>query len=93
MKTRDSFIHLYKHAASMCCVKMNDEESISNIKKLQIKCNRCDRIWNYKGLNPYYATCTFCKNSVNIKKNKVQDNYLVTASNHPGSTIREVTEK
>ena len=77
----------------MCCAeKMNNEESISNIKKLQIKCNRCNRIWSYKGLNPYYATCTFCKTSVNIRKNKVQDDYLVSASNQPDSIRREVTK-
>jgi hypothetical protein len=72
MKIHDNFIHLYKHAASMGCAKMNNKESISNIKKLQIKCNRCSRVWWYSGLNPYYATCTFCKTSVNVRKNKVQ---------------------
>ena len=92
MKISNNFIHVYKPTASICCAKMNDEESLNN-NKIQIKCNRCDRIWNYKGLNPYYATCTFCKNSVNILKNKVQVDYLVGASTQPDSKRQEVTDR
>jgi hypothetical protein len=67
---------------------MNNEESITNTKKIQIRCKKCSRVWWYSGLNPYYATCTFCKTSLNISKNKVQDDYLVPASNQPADSIR-----
>jgi hypothetical protein len=88
MKIYSNFVHVYKHVASMLCDKMNDEESISNNKKLQIKCNRCNRIWNYKGLNPYYATCTFCKRSVNLRKNKIQSDAVIGVSHQPDQSQR-----
>jgi acetyl-CoA carboxylase beta subunit len=88
MKIQANFIHLYKHAASIWCAIMNSEKSLSNNKKLQIKCSRCTRSWWYSGLNPYYATCTFCKTSVNIRKNNVQVGNVVDQAN---SSLSEQT--
>ena len=70
MKIRDNFIHLYKHVASIFCAKMKDSNSQQN--EIKLKCKRCQKIWKYTGSNPYYATCTFCKTSVNVIKNRVQ---------------------
>lgn len=38
---------------------------------VKLKCQRCARVWSYKGKNPYYGQCSFCKSSVNIKKAQV----------------------
>ena len=62
---------------------MNKESNSHNI--LELKCNRCQKIWQYSGSNPYYATCTFCKTSVNVRKNKVQVNYVADQANNSQS--------
>ena len=33
-----------------------------------IKCQRCGYEWDYKGKSEWYAPCSRCKTSVNIKK-------------------------
>jgi rubrerythrin len=42
-----------------------------NKKSIKLKCHRCDYIWNYKGINPFYAQCPFCMTTVVIKNHKV----------------------
>jgi hypothetical protein len=42
-------------------------------KPVSLKCHRCGNDWTYKGKNPYYACCTYCKAIVNIRKQKVID--------------------
>lgn len=39
---------------------------------IALKCQRCSYEWNYKGNNTYVATCSHCKTTVMIKKNKVK---------------------
>jgi len=76
-------ILLYKQLVSMWCKNM-EEENHSNLKGTTLECRKCFRIWQYFGKNPYYATCTFCKTSVNVRKNKViQADSLVAAENQP----------
>lgn len=33
---------------------------------MKLKCRRCDKKWDYKGENKFYATCPDCKTSVKI---------------------------
>lgn len=33
---------------------------------MNLKCQRCDYEWDYKGSREYYATCPNCKSSVRI---------------------------
>ena len=41
--------------------------------KLKCKNSKCNYVWEYKGENPFYATCPRCYNKVNIKKSKVEE--------------------
>lgn len=40
---------------------------------MKIKCNRCKNIWDYTGLNEYYATCTRCLRKVKVVEVKEYD--------------------
>lgn len=33
-----------------------------------LKCKRCGNEWNYQGKSEWYAPCSRCKTSINIKK-------------------------
>lgn len=37
-----------------------------------IKCQRCGHQWQYRGKNPFFTICTFCRTSVSIRKNRVK---------------------
>ncbi|MFE3845832.1 hypothetical protein ACFL1L_03110 [Thermoplasmatota archaeon] len=37
-----------------------------------LKCQRCGYKWNYHGKSEWYAPCSRCKTSVNIKKQKIK---------------------
>lgn len=39
-----------------------------------IKCKRCGYEWDYRGKSEWYATCSRCKTSINIKKQLVLKN-------------------
>ena len=32
-----------------------------------LKCKKCENEWDYKGDNPYYATCSRCLNKVKVE--------------------------
>ena len=36
--------------------------------KMKLKCKKCSNEWDYKGSNPYYATCSKCLNKVKVQK-------------------------
>ena len=36
-----------------------------------IKCFHCGHKWDYKGKNPYYVTCPYCRSQVSVRKYKV----------------------
>ncbi len=38
--------------------------------KLICKNKKCKYEWDYKGENPFYATCPRCKSSVKVEKKK-----------------------
>lgn len=38
------------------------------MNKMELKCQKCKKEWDYKGLNKYYATCPDCKTSVKIRE-------------------------
>jgi N-acetylneuraminic acid mutarotase len=35
-----------------------------------LKCKKCKNEWQYKGNNPYYATCSRCLNKVKVEEIK-----------------------
>jgi len=37
---------------------------------LKIKCHRCGKKRFYRGNNPYYTSCTFCRTTISIRKSK-----------------------
>jgi DNA-directed RNA polymerase subunit RPC12/RpoP len=37
----------------------------------RLRCQRCKKIWDYHGNNPYVASCPHCCTRVSIKKNKL----------------------
>jgi len=40
---------------------------------MELLCQRCQHQWDYKGTNPYYATCPYCKTKVRVLKSVVAD--------------------
>jgi phage FluMu protein Com len=38
------------------------------IKILNVKCQKCEKEWLYKGLRKFYVTCPDCKTSVKINR-------------------------
>lgn len=40
---------------------------------VQLECHRCGNKWDYQGDSEYYAPCSNCKTSVNIEKQRVED--------------------
>ena len=43
----------------------NQNKVTSNL----IICHRCNYKWTYKGNNPYYCCCPFCRTTIRIGKN------------------------
>lgn len=41
-------------------------------KSFILKCKRCGNEWIYKGKSLFYAPCSICKTSINIKNNVTQ---------------------
>lgn len=37
---------------------------------MKLKCKKCGNDWDYKGENPYYATCSKCLNKVKVEESK-----------------------
>ena len=37
---------------------------------ITLTCKRCGNEWQYKGHNPYVATCTFCKTTISVLKHR-----------------------
>lgn len=50
------------------------------VKRMKLKCQRCNHEWIYQGKNPYYASCPFCKTSVSIKSHQVIEDELETVN-------------
>lgn len=34
---------------------------------MEVKCNKCKKVWNYKGSSKFYVTCPQCYNKVRIE--------------------------
>jgi hypothetical protein len=63
-------------------------------KSIKLACKRCQNEWNYRGSNPFYATCSMCKTSVRIKDNLTQSDLPVgqpsneiESNSHPAQKI------
>ena len=39
-------------------------------KGTQIVCHRCDYKWTYRGNNPFYCCCPYCRTTIKIGKPK-----------------------
>jgi hypothetical protein len=42
-----------------------------------LQCQRCGKIWTYRGENAWVATCTFCKTTVSINKTRVLEQFVI----------------
>ncbi len=73
---------LYIQPVSMWCKNMNSVNK-SNLNGTLLVCDNCLNNWRYFGKNPYYATCSFCKSSVNIRKNKVDMDNMIEVNQEP----------
>ena len=55
-------------------------------REVLIQCHRCGRKRVYRGKNPYFTICNFCRTTVSIKKSKIetvlpeQDSGLIKAT-------------
>ena len=38
----------------------------------KLKCKKCENEWDYKGSNPYYATCSRCLSKVKVPVEEVR---------------------
>ena len=36
-----------------------------------LECRKCGYTWTYGGKSPYFATCPYCRNIVNVKKSTI----------------------
>jgi hypothetical protein len=39
---------------------------------VKLRCPNCRYVWEYRGRNPYYATCPRCLRKVNVAKCRVE---------------------
>jgi ribosomal protein L37E len=47
----------------------NKEEELKlQQQTVSLVCQRCGHSWQYKGHNPYVAICSYCKTTVQIRK-------------------------
>ena len=44
---------------------------VNDTKPIIIKCPRCDHQWGYKGKNPYIVSCPYCKDTLTIRKHRI----------------------
>jgi late competence protein required for DNA uptake (superfamily II DNA/RNA helicase) len=61
---------------------------------IPLKCKRCGNKWNYAGSNMYFATCSYCKTCVNVKKqlNAPLENESEIGSSDSSSKVAQTTE-
>ena len=45
-------------------MNLNQNKVTSNL----VTCHRCEYEWTYKGNNPYYCCCPFCRTTIRIGK-------------------------
>lgn len=79
-------VHLYKQPVTMLFENMVEKKSSDNTR-IQLECSRCKSRWIYRGKNPYFCTCTFCKRSVNIKKGMIQAGNVIGVAQQPESEM------
>jgi hypothetical protein len=49
--------------------KIGEEHRLK--EPVHIICQRCQNQWLYRGRNPYFAICTWCKSTVQIERHRV----------------------
>ena len=54
----------------------------------QLKCQKCGNLWFYKGNNPFYAVCSYCRTTVSIRKNRIQADAMIGVSHQPDQSQR-----
>ena len=53
-----------------------------------LECKKCGYSWTYRGKSPYFASCPYCRNSVNVKHAIRSESVLAGASTHPISIAK-----
>jgi hypothetical protein len=73
---------------SISITNYNELNILKTNECTRLQCPRCFNKWDYKGRNIFYATCSYCRTTVNIRKNKSQIDSLVDASNQSVQTAK-----
>lgn len=59
-----------------------------------LKCKRCGNEWEYKGKSEWYAPCSRCKTSINIKKQIGKNKQEEKKKEEKGDVIKsEISER
>ncbi len=53
---------------------------------MKLECKRCKNIWNYRGSNPYCASCSYCKSTVFLKKSSLLSDIWLQENDEKGET-------
>jgi hypothetical protein len=54
----------------------------NDTKPIVIKCSRCNYQWGYKGRNPYIVSCPYCKDTLTIRKHRINPVTDLKAAQH-----------
>lgn len=46
------------------------QPAIRQQQDVSLVCQRCAHSWRYRGYNPYFAICSFCKTTVQVRRSK-----------------------
>ena len=65
--------------------------TIQQKEPIVLTCKRCQNVWEYHGSNPYVATCSYCKTTVSVRKQKVATSgQTLAGTNQIAATIPEL---
>jgi len=63
------------------------KERLQQQQNIPLVCQRCGNSWLYKGCNPYFAICTFCKTTVQVRSQQTKDYDMTTSTKRQQSKI------
>ena len=85
-----SFINTFYLSVAINLTTNLKSDPLPATERKKIKCQRCGRVWTYRGENPYFATCTFCKTTVSIRRSRVRSDSLMEVINSHEPESRDV---
>ena len=58
---------------------------------ISLDCKKCGYSWTYRGKSPYFASCPYCRNSVNVK-HAIRSELVLGRPSHPISDTNRIGE-